>query len=80
MTAFTPQASAAFRVDSLRKRNPGTTADRTFLNPDSSSKRSFPPSVRALPIRPARSLESFTIDRESRPELTMSVVEKRPPE
>lgn len=79
ITALTPYASAAFCVAAFRNLKFGTTADRTFAKPDSSSKRNSSPSGRAPPIQLAHSLGSFTIVCESCFALTMSVIEILPP-
>jgi len=79
MIDLTPNASAEFCVDWRRNRNPGTTADRARVNPDSSSSLKSSPSRRAPPIQLAHSFGSLTIDWESCFALTMSVIEMRPP-
>jgi hypothetical protein len=61
MIALTPNASAEFWVEAFRKRNRGTTAERTFLKPDCSNRSKSSPSGRAPPIQLAQSLGSFTM-------------------
>ncbi len=79
MTALTPYISAASCVAAFRNRNPGTTAERTWVKPVSSSNRNISPSRRAPPIQLAQSFGSLTIDWDSCFALTMSVIEIRPP-
>ena len=73
------RASAEFCVASFRKRNRGTTAERTRVKPASSSNWNISPSRRAPPIQLAQSFGSLTMDCDSCLALTMSVMDIRPP-